>query len=104
MPTLNRNEWTEAEEDHLLSVVNFHSAENWAEIAAEVENRSAYQCLVHYHTVLSDKCTIKNARWTKDEDEMLVEAVEKYRIGNLIPWSKVMDKMPGRYKAQVYNR
>lgn len=105
LPSLNRGPWTPQEEDRLLCIANIYSLQNWTAIAAEVATkRSAYQCLVYYQTALADRNMPKNVRWTREEDELLKQLVEKYRIGNIIPWTKISEKMPGRYKAQLYNR
>lgn len=105
LPSLNRSPWTPEEEDRLLCIANIYSLQNWSAIAAEVgTSRSAYQCFVYYQTALADRNMIKNVRWTKEEDELLKQLVEKYRIGNIIPWTKISEKIPGRYKAQLYNR
>lgn len=104
MPTLNRKAWTPAEEDKLLNAAIKFSAQNWTEIAKAVENRSVYQCFVHYQTHFNNKSLPKNVRWTPEQDRELVACVEKYRIGNVIPWTKVMEKCPGRSKVQIYNR
>lgn len=104
MPTLNRKSWTPAEEDKLLNAANNFDHQDWEEIAKEVEGRSAYQCFVQYQTKFNPKCTQKNVRWTPEEDKKLIEWVEKYRIGNIIPWTKIMETCPLRTKAQLYNR
>lgn len=104
MPSLLRTSWTTAEEDQLLSIATVHGAQDWLKISKEIDGRSPYQCFVHYQTVLADKNQVKNSRWSKDEDEILIELVDKFRIGSLIPWTKILEKMPGRYKSQIYNR
>lgn len=104
MPTLNRKPWTSDEEDKLLNASIQFGGQNWPKIAEAVENRSVYQCFVHYRTVFDGKGNGKNVRWTPYEDQMLLNYVEKYRIGNIIPWTKVMEHFVGRSKMQVYNR
>lgn len=104
MPTLNRKSWTPAEEDKLLNAAIQFDGQNWMKIAEAVENRSAYQCFVHYRTVFHEKGNEKNVRWTTEQDQMLMKHVDKYRIGNIIPWTKVMEHFPKRTKIQVYNR
>lgn len=103
-PKLNRNRWTKDEEDTLLQVAGEYSYENWPAIAEHLPGRSGYQCFVHYQSVLAVMNVQRNVRFTKDEDDLLMEMVERYRIGSVIPWSTVVDKMPGRTKTQVYNR
>lgn len=104
MPTLNRKPWTPDEEDKLLNAAIEFGEQNWPKIAETLENRSMYQCFVHYRTVFSGKDSQRNVRWTAEEDEMLINYVDKYRIGNIIPWTKVMEHFIGRTKIQVYNR
>lgn len=104
MPSLNRKPWTPAEEDKLLNAANDFEQQDWVEIAKAVEGRSAYQCFVHYQTKFNSKNVLKNVRWTPEEDKRLMECVEKYRIGNIIPWTKVMEHCSGRSKPQLYNR
>lgn len=104
MPSLSRKPWSSEEEDRLLGIANMYSLQNWDEIASQMEGRSAYQCFIYFQTALADRNLIKNMRWTKEEDDLLVQLVEKFRVGNIIPWTKISDKMPGRYKAQLYNR
>lgn len=104
MPTLNRKAWSTDEEDKLLNAIAEYGAQNWSEIARYVENRSAYQCFVHYQTKLGVNRTQKNVAWTDNEDQQLRNCVEKYRIGNIIPWTKITGMMPNRNRIQVYNR
>lgn len=104
MPSLNRKPWTAAEEDKLLNAVQKFDAQNWQEIAKAVENRSVYQCFVHYQTNFNNKSIQKNVRWTEEQDQQLIACVGKYRIGNIIPWTKIMENCPGRSKVQLYNR
>lgn len=106
MPTLNREAWAPDEEDKLLNAAIKFSVQNWTEIAKAVPNRSVYQCFVHYQTHFNNKNTsaTKNARWTPEQDQQLMACVEKYRIGNIIPWTKILEKCPGRSKVQLYNR
>lgn len=104
MPTLDRRAWTAAEEDKLLNAAIKFKAQNWSEIAKAVENRSVYQCFVHYQTHFNNQSAPRNVRWTPEQDRQLMAYVDKYRIGNVIPWTKVMEKCPGRRKVQIYHR
>lgn len=104
MPSLNRKMWTIEEEDQLLAAVAEYGPQNWTEISLFIENRSPYQCFVHYQTVFGQKAIQKNVPWTRDEDSQLIEYVDKFRIGNIIPWTKIAEMMPTRMRFQVYNR
>lgn len=104
MPTLNRKPWTSDEEDELLNAAQKFGAQNWSEIAKAVGNRSVYQCFVQYQTHFNNKNIHKSIPWTAEADHKLIASVERYRIGNIIPWTKVMENCPGRSKLQLYNR
>lgn len=103
-PTLNRNRWTNDEEEQLLQIVQDYNYQNWPEIAKHLSGRSSYQCFVHYQSVLAILHVQRNVRFTAEEDNLLMQTIEKYRIGSVIPWSTIVEKMPGRTKPQVYNR
>lgn len=104
MPTLNRNRWTKDDEEKLHKIVQKYNYQNWTEIAKNITGRSAYQCFVHYQSMMALMNIQRNVRFTPEEDRLLVQTIEKYRIGSVIPWSIVVEKMPGRTKCQVYNR
>lgn len=103
-PSFNRNSWSEEEEDHLLDIVLKHNIQNWDEIANEMNNRSAYQCFVHYRAILSNKNDEKFSRWTKEEDDLLLKLKNDMQIGSMVPWTKIATKMSGRSKLQIYHR
>ncbi|XP_021705190.1 uncharacterized protein LOC5568849 [Aedes aegypti] len=104
LPGLVRDTWKTEEESVLLDVVEKHGRQDWAQIAAEVPGRSAYQCFVHYQTTFSELAQIKRERWTDEEDALLIKAVDDNRIGSNIIWNKVVERMPLRNKIQCYNR
>ncbi|XP_019556334.3 uncharacterized protein LOC109425542 [Aedes albopictus] len=104
LPGLVRDTWKTEEESILLDVVEKHGRQDWAQIAAEVPGRSAYQCFVHYQTTFSELAQIKRERWTDEEDAALIKAVDDNRIGSNIIWNKVVERMPLRNKIQCYNR
>ena len=103
-PTLNRKPWTPEEELVLVEAAEKHSNQNWEEVAKTFTDRSAYQCLLHYQTIYIENNHIKHVRFTQQEDDLIMEMVEKYKIGDIIPWTRVCDKIPHRKKHQVYNR
>lgn len=104
MPSLNRKSWTAAEEDRLLNAANEYGNEDWMEIAKFVGNRSAYQCFIQFQTKFTAKNISKNVRWTPEEDKLLIDSISKYRIGNVIPWTKILEQFSNRTKLQLYNR
>lgn len=67
----------------------FFRQQNWDAIAKELgTNRSSYQCFIVYQNKLN--ASIKRNLWEPHEDKRLVELVEKFRIGDYIPWAKVL--------------
>ncbi|XP_035919641.1 uncharacterized protein LOC118517519 [Anopheles stephensi] len=104
MPGLKRCMWTSDEESKLVQAVEAHGRRNWTLIARSVENRSEYQCFVHYQTNFSELSQIKRHPWTPEEDELLMRLVKENRIGNNIIWNKVVERMPFRNKVQAYHR
>lgn len=104
MPSINRKPWESDEEDKLLNAVGEYGAQNWSKIAQNLNNRSAYQCFVHYQTAYGCKLIQKNVPWTPEEDRQLLQCIAKYRIGSMIPWTKVTSLMGNRVRIQVYNR
>lgn len=103
-PQLRRDPWTEAEEDRLMDAAARFNYQDWDAIAAEMDRRSSYQCLVQYRTRHGGQNQKLTGRFSADEDALLVRLVQKYRIGASISWSTVAAGMPGRGVAQCYNR
>lgn len=101
-PDICKDPWTNNEEDKLLDVVEKYDFQNWEAIAKELPGRSAYQCFVQYQSKF--KFNKKNSKWSEAEDELLSKAIDKFRIGSIIPWTKVTEQIPNRTKMQVYNR
>uniref|UniRef100_A0A182RFZ0 snRNA-activating protein complex subunit 4 n=1 Tax=Anopheles funestus TaxID=62324 RepID=A0A182RFZ0_ANOFN len=104
VPGLKRGMWTPDEESRLVAAVESNRRCNWVLIALSVENRSEYQCFVHYQTNFSELSQIKKMPWTQEEDDLLLRLVNENRIGNHIIWNKIVERMPYRNKVQVYHR
>lgn len=103
-PNLNRCKWTAEEDDLLLNAIEHCVPLDWSKVATRMDRRSVYQCVVHYRTKLALPNAVNCGRWTAEEDALLLENVEKYRIGNEIPWSNVVANIQKRNKSQVYQR
>ncbi|KAG4065083.1 hypothetical protein HA402_007480 [Bradysia odoriphaga] len=104
IPSLNRSKWTDQDDEKLLGIADEYNCQNWNQIGKELNGRSGYDCIIRYQGLINDHNVLKHCRWTKEEDEVLREAVETCRIGSFIPWTKVTDKLPMRSKMQVYHR
>ncbi|XP_052868875.1 uncharacterized protein LOC128274652 [Anopheles cruzii] len=103
-PGLQRSAWKPDEESRLIEAAARYRCQEWARIAEYVQDRSEYQCFVHYQAHFSPMAQNKKMPWSAEEDRRLVETVERHRIGNNIIWNKVVEGMPFRNKIQVYNR
>lgn len=103
-PTLSRRAWSSEEEERLSDVAGAFNNQDWEIIAKHMTNRSGFQCLVAFRTLPSQSAHAKYVRWTKEEDELLLETVEQNRIHNFIQWTGVMQKIPTRTKNQLYQR
>lgn len=103
-PSLNRKPWSADEEDQLLNAIEKCDPLDWSEVSKQITGRSLYQCLVHYRTKLAVSSRYNCGRWSAEEDALLLLMVDKYRVGNEIPWSNVVANIPKRSKRQVYQR
>lgn len=104
IPHLKRDQWTTEENELLVKAVEEFDCQNWKKISEKVPNRSKYQCFIHFQSNLASKLQLKVAKWSREEDEFLINSIEKYRIGTLIPWTRVIESIPSRSKTQCYNR
>lgn len=93
------SKWT-AEEDHtLFNLVQKEGLGSWIKIAANFKNKTARQCMYRYLRSLSPE--IVKGKWTKEEDEALVNAVKIYGKGS---WNKIKKHVPGRNGFQCRER
>ncbi|KAJ8381261.1 hypothetical protein SKAU_G00020390 [Synaphobranchus kaupii] len=102
-PSINKSSWKEDEIEKLKSIVEYRNCCNWDQIAEELgTNRTAFMCLQTHQRYIHKG--FKKKVWTKDEDQVLKELVEKMRIGNFIPYTQISYFMEGREAAQLVYR
>ncbi|KAK4873359.1 hypothetical protein RN001_015388 [Aquatica leii] len=102
-PRINKNVWTDEENERIKTLVKKHNHQNWDLIAQELNtNRSGYLVFINYSSTLWNK--FKMERFQPEEDEYLLKIVEKCRVGNFIPWRKVSLFFEARSKHQLYHR
>ncbi|XP_044271356.1 snRNA-activating protein complex subunit 4 [Tribolium madens] len=102
-PQINKSEWTEEENKKLEKIAKHHSYQNWDLIASELNNnRTGFTTCLHYFSKLCDK--FKKNKFTPEEDSFLLEVVDSYKIGNFIPWNKVVCHFDNRSRHQLYHR
>ncbi|KAE9533461.1 hypothetical protein AGLY_009099 [Aphis glycines] len=104
-PPISRAIWTKSEVDRLIQIVAKNEEKNWQKIADELDiNRNALQCFVHYQKYKKKIHT--RGKWTKEEDQKLVEIIKKNSIDNIINWQRVYFAMQdnNRNVYQIYCR
>ncbi|XP_015590060.1 uncharacterized protein LOC107265279 [Cephus cinctus] len=103
-PDINKTKWSKVEDAHLKQLAEQNKYENWDEIALKLKTRrSGYQCFIRFNTT-NRQFGFKGCQWKKEEDQRLVDAVNKLRHGDFIPWGEVASCMHNRTKQQVYFR
>ena len=102
-PDLNREPFSEEENETLVQVYQENAYRDWNDIASKLNQRSALQVFVYFHSTYSRLC-IPKARWTDKEDADLLQNIDKYSVQGVINWGKIGQLMPLRSKTQCYNR
>lgn len=104
-PHISRAKWTKYEDDLLLQIVAKNNERNWQKITDEMAtNRNELQCFVHYQKY--KKMIHKKGKWSKQEDQKLVEVIKENSIDTIINWQRVYFAMQdyGRSVDQIYVR
>ncbi|KAM9751438.1 v-myb avian myeloblastosis viral oncogene homolog-like 2a isoform 2-T2 [Menidia menidia] len=91
--------WTQEEDDNLKILVSNFGTKDWNTIASFLPGRTEMQCMVRWKKHL-DPDAIKGF-WTKEEDEMILELVEKYGTRN---WAIIGKHLKGRMGKQCRER
>jgi hypothetical protein len=103
--TARKGFWNTDEDSKLKDAVEKHNGKDWAAIAALVPGRTAKQCWSRWHVALlhckSDETSARKGFWTTDEDNTLIDAVEKHNGKN---WEAIAALVPGRMAKQCWGR
>ncbi|XP_043715248.1 uncharacterized protein LOC122663689, partial [Telopea speciosissima] len=91
--------WTEKEDQILTMAVNSFNGKNWKKIAEYFPGRTDVQCLHRWQKVLNPE--LVKGPWTKEEDDRIIELVEKYGCKK---WSVIAKSLPGRIGKQCRER
>lgn len=97
-----RMPFTKEEDQQLLQLVQYigvNDKSNWYFIASHIKGRTPRQCRERYQLFLSDDVR-KKAKWTKDEDELLIS---KYKIYGP-HWKQMEQFFNGRTSYNIKNR
>ncbi|KAL0224570.1 hypothetical protein P9112_003960 [Eukaryota sp. TZLM1-RC] len=116
-PSIKKGHWNENEDRLLLDAVRVIGTENWKQVATKVPRRTDGQCRYRYERVLkpaiqkargeqveiretkrdSDRRRSKKGAWTREEDNLLRQAVAEFGAGN---WKLIAARVPGRTDQQ----
>ncbi|NWS85627.1 SNPC4 protein, partial [Toxostoma redivivum] len=98
-PSLKKGAWTPEEDAMLLAAVKKYREKDWYKIRTEVPGRSDAQCRERYLKVLH--WNVKKGRWSLEEEEQLIELVEKHGLGH---WSKIASDLIHRTGSQCLSK
>ncbi|KAK3538930.1 hypothetical protein QTP86_023476 [Hemibagrus guttatus] len=102
-PSINKSTWSQDEIAKLAEVAEQHMYCHWDKIAESLgTNRTAFLCFQTYQRYISKR--LRRREWSKEEDEVLRELVDKMRIGNFIPYTQISYFMEGRDSSQLIYR
>lgn len=103
-PDINRYKWTKDEDSKIATLSKKYRLQDWESLTKELgTQRSAYQCFIRYNT--NNRSVSSNERiWTEEEDTRLAACINRFKIGDYVPWGTVTRYMDGRNKNQVYFR
>ncbi|XP_026470653.1 uncharacterized protein LOC113374906 [Ctenocephalides felis] len=102
-PNLSKAKWSKSETEKLIKAAEKHKFHNWEEIAKDLNcGRSHLQCFIHFHR---EVIPASNARWSPVEEQKLLSAVEKFRVGNnFISWGTICQFFDFRTREQIYSK
>ncbi|NXJ83132.1 MYBA protein, partial [Trogon melanurus] len=95
----NKVKWTRDEDERLKKLVEQNGTEDWAFIASHLQNRSDFQCQHRWQKVLNPE--LIKGPWTKEEDQRVIELVQKYGPKR---WSLIAKHLKGRIGKQCRER
>lgn len=95
----SKAKWTADEDEILTRAVVMNGEGNWKKIASSLTDRSHLQCLHRWQKVLNP--ALVKGPWKEEEDNKLVELVEKYGPKD---WSTIASHIQGRIGKQCRER
>ncbi|XP_054474307.1 transcriptional activator Myb isoform X2 [Anoplopoma fimbria] len=96
---LGKTRWTREEDEKLKKLVELHGSEDWKQIANLLTNRTDVQCQHRWQKVLNPE--LIKGPWTKEEDQRVIELVQKYGAKR---WSVIAKHLKGRIGKQCRER
>ncbi|XP_025203909.1 myb-related protein B isoform X5 [Melanaphis sacchari] len=96
--SINKGRWTKEEDMRLKQLVDEYQ-ERWDLIAQHFNDRSDIQCQQRWHKVVNPD--LVKGPWTKEEDETVLELVDKYGPKK---WTLIARHLKGRIGKQCRER
>ncbi|XP_019751814.1 transcriptional activator Myb isoform X1 [Hippocampus comes] len=96
---LGKTRWTREEDEKLKKLVELHGSDDWKVIASLLSNRTDVQCQHRWQKVLNPE--LIKGPWTKEEDQRVIELVQKYGAKR---WSVIAKHLKGRIGKQCRER
>uniref|UniRef100_A0A3Q2QEB6 Transcriptional activator Myb n=1 Tax=Fundulus heteroclitus TaxID=8078 RepID=A0A3Q2QEB6_FUNHE len=96
---LGKTRWTREEDEKLKKLVELHGSDDWKLIASLLTNRTDVQCQHRWQKVLNPE--LIKGPWTKEEDQRVIELVQKYGAKR---WSVIAKHLKGRIGKQCRER
>jgi hypothetical protein len=95
----SRGKWNPEEDQLLREAVQKFGGRNWKRISEVLVGRTDVQCLHRWQKVL--RPGLIKGPWTKEEDQAVIELVQKYGIKS---WSFIARQLKGRLGKQCRER
>ncbi|XP_063165739.1 transcriptional activator Myb isoform X1 [Candoia aspera] len=96
---LGKTRWTREEDEKLKKLVEQNGTDDWKVIANFLPNRTDVQCQHRWQKVLNPE--LIKGPWTKEEDQQVIELVQKYGPKR---WSVIAKHLKGRIGKQCRER
>ncbi|XP_053316591.1 transcriptional activator Myb isoform X1 [Spea bombifrons] len=96
---LGKTRWTREEDEKLKTLVEQNGTDDWKVIASFLPNRTDVQCQHRWQKVLNPE--LIKGPWTKEEDQRVIELVQKYGPKR---WSVIAKHLKGRIGKQCRER
>ncbi|XP_008578512.1 PREDICTED: transcriptional activator Myb isoform X8 [Galeopterus variegatus] len=96
---LGKTRWTREEDEKLKKLVEQNGTDDWKVIANYLPSRTDVQCQHRWQKVLNPE--LIKGPWTKEEDQRVIELVQKYGPKR---WSVIAKHLKGRIGKQCRER
>ncbi|XP_049643970.1 transcriptional activator Myb isoform X6 [Suncus etruscus] len=96
---MGKTRWTREEDEKLKKLVEQNGTDDWKVIANYLPNRTDVQCQHRWQKVLNPE--LIKGPWTKEEDQRVIELVQKYGPKR---WSVIAKHLKGRIGKQCRER